>query len=351
MLSEGGRRVHEHMFDATELREISGTAAIADASVASDDELLADTVRVGRWLKWLPELDQAAASGGTFTADHAAEVARVANLRNLDGLAELLDQDGGHDPDRDLDATTLNIIRHSDGTAHLKGQLGAADAEIVLPSLDAAAQKLRRDSQTDVNATDGAVPIPNRAQLMGQALVDRCVRADAMAPGSKPAPSATTVRISADDPNVIHNLDRWYLRPSVANELCCDTIITTVMLDSLGLPLDIGRDQRLATAPIRTAVLERDGGCRFPGCDAPPTWVMFHHIRYWDRDHGPTAISNLMCLCPRHHGVIHRNNWTVALASEATATFATPDGTVLHTKPVKPKPHPATAGPRRARIS
>ena len=168
----------------------------------------------------------------------------------------------------------------------MKGRLGAADAEIVLPSLDAAAQKLRRQSQSDVNATDGAVPMPNRAQLLSQALVDRCVRSDAMAPGSKPAPSATTVRISADDPNVIHNLDGWYLRPSVANELCCDTIITTVMLDTLGLPLDVGRDQRLATA---------------------------------------------------------------TLTHDATATFTTPDGTVLHTKPNQPKPHPAHAGPSRDR--
>ena len=48
----------------------------------------------------------------------------------------------------------------------------AADAEIVLPSLEAAAQNLRRHAQTDVNTTHGAVSMPNRAQLLGQALVD-----------------------------------------------------------------------------------------------------------------------------------------------------------------------------------
>ena len=50
----------------------------------------------------------------------------------------------------------------------------------------------------------------------------------------------------------------------------CD--VGTVTIDFFtGQPLDVGREQRLFTARQRIALAARDGGCRWPGCDRPPS--------------------------------------------------------------------------------
>jgi hypothetical protein len=40
-----------------------------------------------------------------------------------------------------------------------------------------------------------------------------------------------------------------------------------------GQVLDVGRERRLFTGPLRRALVLRDGGCAFPGCDRPPRWT------------------------------------------------------------------------------
>ena len=59
----------------------------------------------------------------------------------------------------------------------------------------------------------------------------------------------------------------------------------------------------------------RDGGCIFPGCDCPASWCDAHHVIWWE-NHGPTDIWNLALLCRYHHGVTHRNGWTMTAAGE-----------------------------------
>jgi hypothetical protein len=73
----------------------------------------------------------------------------------------------------------------------------------------------------------------------------------------------------------------------------------------------VGREQRLFTARQRIALAARDGGCRWPGCDRPPSWTEAHHIRHWKRDHGPTDIVNGILLCRHHHLLLHDNGWEI----------------------------------------
>ena len=47
-------------------------------------------------------------------------------------------------------------------------------------------------------------------------------------------------------------------------------------LNGKGQPLDIGRRTRVVPAPMRRALLIRDRGCAFPGCDRDARWA---HIR------------------------------------------------------------------------
>ena len=64
--------------------------------------------------------------------------------------------------------------------------------------------------------------------------------------------------------------------------------------------MELGRDARLASLAQRSALLERDGGCIAPKCDALPETCEVHHIKRWGLG-GRTNLSNLVLLCPHHH--------------------------------------------------
>ncbi|MCU0310618.1 MAG: HNH endonuclease [Acidimicrobiales bacterium] len=112
------------------------------------------------------------------------------------------------------------------------------------------------------------------------------------------------------------------------------------LLTAEGRVLDHGRAVRLADAPLRDALLVRDQGCRFPGCDAKAEWVDAHHVEHWSAG-GPTALANLAGLCASHHGVVHRDGWSVTAARDGTLTFGRPDGeTLTSTPPRRRRPPP-----------
>jgi hypothetical protein len=97
------------------------------------------------------------------------------------------------------------------------------------------------------------------------------------------------------------------------------------------LPLDIGYSQTIP-AGIRTAVIQRDQHCRFPGgCDQPASACEVHHLTH-KADGGPTSVHDCALFCTFHHQVvIHRWGWTVVLNPDGTTTAWNKDKTkVLH---------------------
>ena len=75
--------------------------------------------------------------------------------------------------------------------------------------------------------------------------------------------------------------------------------------------VNIGRSQRLYTQKQRIGLAARDGGCRVPDCDRPPSFTEAHHINEWYRDGGTTDIAEGVLLCRHHHLLIHNNGWRV----------------------------------------
>jgi hypothetical protein len=99
-----------------------------------------------------------------------------------------------------------------------------------------------------------------------------------------------------------------------ARRWACDPVLVPVVLcDTTGEPLAVGREKRLATRAMRRALAQRDGGCAFPGCDAPPQWCDAHHVTHW-ADGGATEVGNLVLLCGRHHRLVHKQGWTITMA-------------------------------------
>ena len=95
------------------------------------------------------------------------------------------------------------------------------------------------------------------------------------------------------------------------SRLVCGADVTAVSIDPSGRVLDLGREQRLYTRRQRIALAVRDGGCRWPGCERPPSWTEAHHTRHWARDHGSTNIDDGILLCRHHHLLAHNNHWEI----------------------------------------
>ncbi len=106
--------------------------------------------------------------------------------------------------------------------------------------------------------------------------------------------------------------DGTRLSATEARLMACDAAIIPTVLDGKGQVLDVGRARRTCTGPLRRALIIRDRGCTFPGCDRPPQWTHAHHLRSWS-DGGPTSVGNTALLCGYHHHVIHRGDWEIRI--------------------------------------
>ena len=87
--------------------------------------------------------------------------------------------------------------------------------------------------------------------------------------------------------------------------------IIPCVLDGDGEILDFGRSRRLFSPAQKLALVERDGGCAM--CGLPPGMTQVHHIRWWERDAGPTDLANGILLCVRCHHRIHDDGWEIRI--------------------------------------
>jgi hypothetical protein len=136
--------------------------------------------------------------------------------------------------------------------------------------------------------------------------------------------------------------------PELAQRLACDCEIWRAVLDpGTGLPLEVGRTQRLVPHWIRKALHARDRGCRWPGCTAPAAWTDGHHLIAWWNG-GPTDIDNLLLLCRHHHVKVHEGHWRLELdQSTGEVRIYRPDGTPYDLAPSRAwiSPNRQTHGP------
>ncbi len=108
-----------------------------------------------------------------------------------------------------------------------------------------------------------------------------------------------------------------------ARTLACDAMIVPAVLGSPSQVLDVGSASRLFPIAIRRALVLRDKGCAFPGCDRPPAWTDAHHVIFW-ADQGETSYRNGCLPCRHHHSEVHRGNWDIRFADDGVPEFLPP---------------------------
>ena len=120
------------------------------------------------------------------------------------------------------------------------------------------------------------------------------------------------------------------LSAATLRRMACDAEIIPTVLNSKGRVIDVGRRTRRVSEALRCVLIARDGGCVWPGCDAPPSRCDAHHIKHWANG-GLTNADNLALLCHRHHILLHEGHhrlepWRV----DDAWVVLKPDGTRLH---------------------
>ena len=131
-------------------------------------------------------------------------------------------------------------------------------------------------------------------------------------------------------------VDGTALSPVVVRRLACDAGIVHLVEDSAGAPLSVGRKTRTIPGAMKRALLQRDRGCRFPGC-TNRLFVDGHHIEHW-ADGGETKIGNLVSLCNHHHRFVHEYKYTVTLRDKTDVEFLDPEGRVVIAAPKPARP-------------
>jgi hypothetical protein len=307
-------------------------------------------VRVARKLRVLGEVD-AALVEGRIKMHHAGALADACNPRVADaiaqvqaelvhaaegmpferwrdevrGLVALVDADGAYDPAEDLAQNRLSMAETIDGILYLSGQFVGEYALGIKEAIDNRADDLFRRISAD-HETCPDVEVPERATLRALALAELCRAGGAVdLKAKKPARPEVTLVVRADEPTETTTPTGVRLQDGTTRTLRCDPDLFAVVVDSLGEPLDLGRHVRLATAAQRRAHVVLNGGCVYPGCDAPPAWCDAHHVEHFEHG-GHTDVKNLSLLCRRHHGVSHRKGWQMHATPDGWYWWRTPSG-------------------------
>ncbi len=156
-------------------------------------------------------------------------------------------------------------------------------------------------------------------QRRADALVEVCRRA-AAAGGEAPTTPKAAVVVTMDYQDLKGltgagtTLTGDLLAPETVRRMACDAAIIPAVLGGRSELLDLGRTVRLATPKLFLALCLRDRGCTFPGCSRPPAWCDAHHCQHWC-DGGPTDLSNMALLCPRHHTIVHQKGYTATVTT------------------------------------
>jgi len=158
---------------------------------------------------------------------------------------------------------------------------------------DTIAELLRQGAAADTRHLLGDAPIGVRMIVAARTLDDR--RGRGWIEGHPDAVSVATIERHACTAGTI-------------------TLTVDGHPDNAGQPLNLGREKRLFTRAQRLALAARDGGCRWPDCERPPSWCEAHHIQHWHRDHGKTDIADGLLLCRHHHLLAHNNGWEIERA-------------------------------------
>ena len=210
------------------------------------------------------------------------------------------------DANRDFERRYLELSRSLEGLYYLEGRLDAEGGAALQTALNALSKPLPNDRRAASERRADALLELCRRQLDGGGLPEVA--------GQKPHLSLTVAAETlAGLPGQPAGDLEWGLpvHSEMVRRLACDAALTPLVLDGEGSPVAVGQTTRTIPPSLRRALVLRDRGCRFPGCDRPADWTDGHHLKHW-ADGGPTTLANVVLLCRLHHRMVHEEGWRLA---------------------------------------
>ncbi len=103
---------------------------------------------------------------------------------------------------------------------------------------------------------------------------------------------------------------RQMLPDHLIRKLTCDGVLQPVW-ETEGVAVNVGRAQRIVPDRTRRLIVDRDRGCRYPGCAVGVVpYLEVHHLDHW-LDGGRTDMDRMLCLCPHHHDRHHAGDFVM----------------------------------------
>lgn len=313
---------------ATRLRVAASTedgGSVANAVDAGEISLEhADTI--GSCLEKLPPqvTDVQRAQAESWLLDEAKRV----NPRELriqgDRLRHSLDPDGAlRDEKYHRDHRELSYWTGTDGAFVFSGRCEQECGAVLVAALE----PLAKPCPAVDGVTDTRKPARRRMDALAE-LVDHAVAAGVLPTTGGERPRlvvGTSYEVLAgelDDAGILDATGEA-LSAAAIRRIACDAEILPMVMGGDSVPLDVGRKQRTAPPMLRAALVQRDGGCAFPGCDRPPGTSEAHHCLEWTRG-GETSLSNMVMLCARHHVLLHEERWQSRIDDRGRPEFVPP---------------------------
>jgi hypothetical protein len=351
-----------------------------------------DHVRVARALKGLPVV-RAEFAAGRFSYSKVRALVRIATPETEGALVDMAESmtagqverfaaahrkcsrndpaDSGQPPPPPPPERKLTWRISDDGTITFTASLPPEDGAVILQALRASRHDLEhlhdREHPDDEPGSPAGQPERVPAEDLADALTDVCasylrakiatadnpdvyqviIHAGAAAITDDP-PTAGAQQTGADQqwaaagpapwpiwhpawPDRCHAEDGPAISPAALQLIGCNATISTMVHDANGTILAVGRRTRTPSPALRRAVRDRDHyRCRFPGCQSRR--VDLHHVRHWANG-GETSQDNLLCLCRRHHRIIHDKGYIITPAGQ----FHTREGKLIPHSPPLPR--------------
>jgi Domain of unknown function (DUF222)/HNH endonuclease len=329
-------------------------------------------VRVARRLSELPRIHTEFAAGRlsyskvraltrvaeSDTEEELLELAAHATAAQLERVVRGLRRVSAAEADERHAERYLVTWWEDDGSLSIRAQLPPEDAAVFLESLDASHDRLRKAADAEGGGFPETPPArgfagttPHPRQTHADALVEMAATAIADQPSSRARSPGDSYQVlihvdadslTRDARGQVRIADGPALAPETARRLACDASLVP-LIERNGEPLSVGRKTRAVPPALRRAVLARDGGCRFPGCERR-RFLDAHHIRHWAHG-GETARDNLVMLCRHHHRLVHEGGVGLERDPDEVVRFRLRDGTVLRSSP------PAASGTPQALLA
>ena len=288
-------------------------AAVLDGTISVDAAHAVQTGFGATDLSALPLLDDAQ----TVDADELRRRAR--------DLRAELDADAVARREKEQrDLRSFTVWRRSDGMVGGRFLLDPVDGALIIAAVEAVLSPRRggpRFVSAEQRARDAILDSDERSdeQIAADALVAMVQLAVDADPGTVFGSRRPAVRVVVRERVLATRTGSGHLEDrgepvsvETIERMLCDTGIIGLSFDDDGQCVNVGRTQRLFTARQRIGLAVRDGGCRFPGCDRPPSWAEAHHVNQWHRDQGNTDLADGILLCRRHHLLTHNNHWQIS---------------------------------------